>query len=131
RSYDRHRALSRLDSLAIRRARLFQRSGNDSTQQRHRAPRGKLNLSVIIPALNEEESIVGVVRAVAATNAPSEIIVVDNGSSDRTAERARAAGARIMAEPRRGYGRACAAGVRALSPESEIGYARANLRLES
>ena len=79
-----------------------------------------MNLSVIIPALNEEESIVGVVRAVAATNAPSEIIVVDNGSSDRTAERARAAGARIMAEPRRGYGRACAAGVRALSPECEI-----------
>jgi len=79
-----------------------------------------LNLSVIIPALNEEESIVGVVRAVAATNAPSEIIVVDNGSSDRTAERARAAGARITAEPRRGYGRACAAGVRALSPECEI-----------
>ena len=79
-----------------------------------------MNLSVIIPALNEEESIVGVVRAVAATNAPSEIIVVDNGSSDRTAERARAAGARITAEPRRGYGRACAAGVRALSPECEI-----------
>jgi len=79
-----------------------------------------VNLSVIIPALNEEESIMGVVRAVAATNAAGEIIVVDNGSSDRTAERAHAAGARIMAEPRRGYGCACAAGVRALSPECEI-----------
>jgi glycosyltransferase involved in cell wall biosynthesis len=79
-----------------------------------------VNLSVIIPALNEEEPIMAVVRAVAATNVPSEIIVVDNGSSDRTAERARAAGARIIAEPQRGYGRACAAGVRALSPECEI-----------
>jgi glycosyltransferase involved in cell wall biosynthesis len=73
-------------------------------------------VSVIIPALNEEDPIAGVVRAIAATNIPSEVIVVDNGSSDRTAERARAAGARVIAAPRRGYGRACAAGVRALSP---------------
>ena len=48
------------------------------------------------------------------------IIVVDNGSTDRTAKRAHTAGAKVVAEPRRGYGRACAAGVRALSPECEI-----------
>ncbi len=62
----------------------------------------------------------GVVRALAATKVPDEIIVVDNGSTDRTADRACAAGARVIPEPRRGYGRACAAGVRSLSPECDI-----------
>ncbi len=75
---------------------------------------------VIIPALNEEEPIADVVREVAATKIPAEIIVVDNGSSDRTAERAREAGARVVTEPVPGYGRACMAGMRALSPEYEI-----------
>ena len=79
-----------------------------------------MNVSVVIPALNEEEPIVGVVRALAATKVPDEIIVVDNGSTDRTADRACAAGARVIPEPRRGYGRACAAGVRSLSPECDI-----------
>ncbi len=77
-------------------------------------------INVIIPALNEEEPIADVVRAVAATKIPSEIIVVDNGSTDQTAEHARSAGARVVAEPQRGYGRALAAGVRALSPECDI-----------
>ena len=77
-------------------------------------------VSVIIPALNEEEAIVGVVREVAATKVPAEIIVVDNGSTDRTAERAREAGAKVILEPNRGYGRACMAGVRALSHASDI-----------
>src|SRR5213595_3036037 len=76
-------------------------------------------ISVIIPALNEEEPIAGVVREVAATKVPSDVIVVDNGSTDRTAERAREAGARVVKAPR-GYGRACAAGIAALRPESEI-----------
>jgi glycosyltransferase involved in cell wall biosynthesis len=78
------------------------------------------SVSVVIPALNEEEPIAEVVRAVAATNIPSEIIVVDNGSADHTAARARDAGAKVVDEPRRGYGRACRAGVRALSPECDI-----------
>ena len=77
-------------------------------------------ISVIIPALNEEEPIADVIRAVASTKIPHEVIVVDNGSTDRTADRARAAGARVVAEPRRGYGRACAAGIRALSPQSDV-----------
>jgi glycosyltransferase involved in cell wall biosynthesis len=77
-------------------------------------------VSVIIPALNEEEPIAGVVHEVAATKIPADIIVVDNGSTDRTAERARDAGARVVSEPVPGYGRACMAGIRALSPESDI-----------
>jgi glycosyltransferase involved in cell wall biosynthesis len=76
-------------------------------------------VSVIIPALNEEEPIAGVVREVAATKIPADIIVVDNGSTDRTAERAREAGARVVKAPR-GYGRACAAGIASLSPECDI-----------
>jgi glycosyltransferase involved in cell wall biosynthesis len=77
-------------------------------------------VSVIVPALNEAEPIAGVVREVAATKIPVEIIVVDNGSTDRTAERARAQGARVVSEPVPGYGRACMAGIRALSPECDI-----------
>ena len=42
---------------------------------------------------------------------PAEVIVVDNGSSDSTAQEAREAGAKVVSEPRRGYGYACAAGV--------------------
>jgi len=77
------------------------------------------NVSVIIPALNEEAPIAGVVRECLATGVPNDVTVVDNGSTDRTAERARGAAARVVAAPR-GYGRACAAGVRALSPECQI-----------
>src|SRR2546423_12313830 len=77
------------------------------------------NSSVVVPALNEEEPIARVIRECLATGVPKEVIVVDNGSTDRTAERARGAGARVVTAPR-GYGRACAAGIRALSPECEI-----------
>jgi glycosyltransferase involved in cell wall biosynthesis len=71
-------------------------------------------VSVVIPALNEEEPIAGVVRECLATGVPAEVIVVDNGSTDRTAERAREAGAHVITA-QRGYGRACAAGARAVS----------------
>lgn len=77
------------------------------------------NVSVIIPALNEEEPIAAVVRECFATGVPHEVVVVDNGSKDRTAERAREAGARVVTAPR-GYGRACAAGVGALSSDCQI-----------
>jgi glycosyltransferase involved in cell wall biosynthesis len=77
-------------------------------------------ISVIIPALNEEEPIAAVVRDCLTTGLAGEVIVVDNGSSDRTAERAQAAGARVVSEPTPGYGRACAAGIGALSPECEV-----------
>ena len=77
-------------------------------------------ISVIIPALNEEEPIAAVIRDCLTTGLPGEVIVVDNGSSDRTAERAEAAGAKVVSEPTPGYGRACAAGIRALSPECDL-----------
>lgn len=79
-----------------------------------------MNVSVVIPALNEEEPIANVVRECLITGIPNEVIVVDNGSADRTAVRAREAGARVVSEPRHGYGRACMAGVRAVSRECEI-----------
>jgi glycosyltransferase involved in cell wall biosynthesis len=78
-----------------------------------------MNVSVVIPALNEEEPIGEVVREVIATAIAREVIVVDNGSTDRTAERARNAGARVINAPR-GYGRACAAGVAAVSNDCDI-----------
>jgi len=77
-------------------------------------------ISVIIPALNEEEPIAGVVRACLTTGLPGEVIVVDNGSSDRTGARAQAAGAKVVTEPIPGYGRACTAGIRALPLECDL-----------
>jgi glycosyltransferase involved in cell wall biosynthesis len=68
-----------------------------------------VRISVVIPALNEEAAIGGVVREV-PRDLVDEIIVVDNGSTDRTAEIAAHAGARVVREPARGYGAACLAG---------------------
>ncbi len=76
-------------------------------------------VSIVIPCLEEEEPISGVVREVLAQGA-DEVIVVDNGSRDATAARARDAGARVISEPRRGYGFACAAGVGAVRADANI-----------
>ncbi len=76
-------------------------------------------VTAIIPALNEEAAIGGVVSTIGRSTV-DEVIVVDNGSTDATAERAAAAGARVVHEPQHGYGRACAAGVRALSAACDI-----------
>lgn len=76
-----------------------------------------MRVAVVIPALNEERSVARVVSEIPRAGdgfAVSEIVVVDNGSSDATAEAARGAGARVVSEPRRGYGRACLAGIAAL-----------------
>ena len=72
---------------------------------------------MIIPALNEEGSIGQVLEEIPA-GATSEVIVVDGGSGDSTVAIAQAHGARVMVEPRRGYGRACASGL--LSAEGQV-----------
>ena len=74
--------------------------------------------TVIIPALNEAGNIHQLVHEVRAV-APVEVIVVDNGSTDSTAEDAKTAGAQVVSEPRRGYGYACAAGA-AAAPTSDV-----------
>lgn len=63
----------------------------------------------LVPALDEEHNIADVVRGVAPY--VEAVIVVDNGSKDDTARVAREAGADVVSEPRRGYGRACLAGL--------------------
>lgn len=84
-----------------------------------RLPDASAIVSVVIPCLNEEDAIPAVVAEVLAQGV-DEVIVVDNGSTDATATRAREAGARVVSEPQRGYGRACATGVAAVCPGGEI-----------
>lgn len=69
--------------------------------------------TVIIPALNEAGNIRQLVQEISAA-APVHVIVVDNDSTDATAAEARAAGAQVIREARRGYGYACAAGAAAV-----------------
>jgi glycosyltransferase involved in cell wall biosynthesis len=76
-------------------------------------------VSAIIPCLDEEAAIGQVVAAVLAQNV-SEVIVVDGGSLDLSVERAKAAGARVIVEPRRGYGRAIQAGIAAVRDDADI-----------
>ncbi len=67
-------------------------------------------IALIIPALNEEETIAQVLAGV-NRDIVDQLIVVDNGCVDATAALAREGGAQVVAEPRRGYGSACLAGV--------------------
>ncbi|MCI0364522.1 MAG: glycosyltransferase family 2 protein, partial [Phycisphaerales bacterium] len=69
-------------------------------------------IGVVIPALNEEEAISHVVADI--PHWVDEIVVADNGSSDRTAEIAEQAGAVVVHERERGYGAACQAAMSAL-----------------
>jgi len=71
--------------------------------------------ALIIPALNEAES-VGVLLERIHRERLSQIIVVDNGSQDRTAEVAAKARAEVVTELRRGYGQACLSGLRRVNP---------------
>lgn len=67
-------------------------------------------VDVIIPALNEEESLPLVLSELTDPRI-RRVVVVDNGSTDATAVVATAAGAIVVSEPRRGYGSACLAGI--------------------
>lgn len=75
-------------------------------------------VQVVIPALDEEATIGAVVGGLRERGL-GRIRVVDNGSRDRTAEIARATGAEVIAEPRRGYGQACWTGSAGLAGEVE------------
>lgn len=77
------------------------------------------HVGIIIPALNEESAI-GLVLKDIPCGIARQVIVVDNGSTDRTSEIAAQSGARVVREPQRGYGSACLAGIRALSSDIEI-----------
>jgi glycosyltransferase involved in cell wall biosynthesis len=79
-----------------------------SAHPRDRAGLASFRVDVVLPCLNEERAIVDVLRRL-----PKGFrgIVVDNGSTDRSAELARAAGALVVHEPRRGFGSAAPAGL--------------------
>jgi len=73
-------------------------------------------IDVVIPALNEELSLPLVLRAIPDAWV-RRVVVVDNGSEDRTAEVARQHGAHVVHEPRRGYGQACLSGLAELAKD--------------
>src|SRR5262249_41992327 len=76
-------------------------------------------VSAVIPCLDEEDAIGAVVSAVLAQGV-AEVVVVDGASRDGTTERAAAAGARVVVEPRRGYGRAVQAGLAVMRQDASI-----------
>jgi len=76
-------------------------------------------IALIIPALDEELALATVLDEL-PRSLFAQVIVVDNGSRDSTAAVARAGGARVVSEPRRGYGRACLAGLAALDGAADI-----------
>ncbi len=73
---------------------------------------------LIIPALDEEEALPPVIRAV-DRKIVDRVMIGDNGSTDRTAELSRDAGAEVVLEPRRGYGSACLAAL-AAAPDADL-----------
>jgi glycosyltransferase involved in cell wall biosynthesis len=73
-----------------------------------------MRIVVIIPALNEERSLPKVLADIPRPLI-EEVVVTDNGSTDGTADVARAGGATVVYEPRSGYGRACLAGLAAIA----------------
>jgi glycosyltransferase involved in cell wall biosynthesis len=70
----------------------------------------RVRVSVIIPTHNEAQAI-GRVLADLPSELVTEVIVVDSNSTDGTPDVARRAGAQVIQEPRRGYGRACLTGL--------------------
>ncbi len=69
-----------------------------------------MHVAVIIPVLNEEKTLPLVLNDI-PRDLVDEIVVVDNGSTDRTVEIARQGGVTVLHEPRRGYGYPCLRGI--------------------
>lgn len=82
-------------------------------------PSGPAVVCVVLPCLDEAEAIGPLVSEILSEGV-DEVVVVDNGSTDGTVSAAAAACARVVAEPKRGYGRACAAGLAAVRPDCDI-----------
>ncbi len=78
-----------------------------------------MKVSVIIPALNEERAIAKVIDDIPKTLV-HEIIVVDNGCTDQTAEIAQRNGAKVVKEPHKGYGSACMMGIKKVNSSDII-----------
>ena len=74
---------------------------------------------MIIPAYNEEQALPLVLQEL-PRSAEADIVVVDNGSTDRTFAVAQAANVKVVFESRRGYGQACQAGLRAIAAGSQV-----------
>lgn len=72
----------------------------------------KYRISIVVPAYNEEQSIGRVIKSLRDLGPVDEIIVVDNNSTDRTAELASDAGAKVVKETKQGYGYALIRGMR-------------------
>jgi glycosyltransferase involved in cell wall biosynthesis len=87
-----------------------------------------MRVDVVIPALNEEKSVGRVVEGLRDERVRN-VVVVDNGSADATAAVARAAGARVVSEPRRGYGQACLTGLEVIAadPPDVVAFCDADL----
>lgn len=77
---------------------------------------GSLSVAAVMPALNEE-GVIGSTLASLPRDIIDDVWVADNGSADGTAAEAAAAGARVVVEPRRGYGAACQAALTAMHQE--------------
>ena len=96
------------------------RTSSPSLVGARRTPPAAMRVSIVMPARNEEVSI-GLVLEEIPRHLVDEVIVVDNGSTDRTAEVARLHGATVVQEPTPGYGAACLAGIaRVASPSNVI-----------
>jgi glycosyltransferase involved in cell wall biosynthesis len=80
---------------------------------------GSTIVSAVIPCLDEETAI-GVVVTTALAQGVDEVIVVDGGSRDATASRAANAGARVVVERQRGYGRAIQTGIAAVRTDTTV-----------
>lgn len=92
-----------------------------------------MNIAIIIPALNEAKSLPRLLASIAEVSTDlghTQIIVVDNGSTDETAEVARKGGAQVVNEPRHGYGFACAAGVREIHSANTVVFVDADFSFD-
>jgi glycosyltransferase involved in cell wall biosynthesis len=101
--------------------------GLQSGIDRHPAPSSEaLKVCVLMPALDEADALPS---ALAGRPAGVEVVVIDNGSTDGTGAVAEALGARVICEPRRGFGAACVAGLCAAEGADIVVYMDADATL--